>query len=81
MLPGGATFFNETNGYADAGEHLIQLAVELNDQGTYMPVWGTCLGMELLVYKLAKGKEHRIDCNAKNMALPIEFKKGIKIYK
>ncbi|KAH8283308.1 hypothetical protein KR054_000604 [Drosophila jambulina] len=74
LLPGGATWFNETNGYGDAGEHLIQLAVELNDQGTYMPVWGTCLGMELLVYKLAKGKEHRIDCSGKGIALPVEFK-------
>ncbi|KAH8256929.1 hypothetical protein KR038_000033 [Drosophila bunnanda] len=77
LLPGGATWFNETNGYGDAGEHLIQLAVELNDEGTYMPVWGTCLGMELLVYKMAKGKEHRIDCDGKGIALPVEFKEGM----
>ncbi|XP_017098550.2 gamma-glutamyl hydrolase A [Drosophila bipectinata] len=74
LLPGGATWFNQSNGYADAGEHLIQLAIELNDRGTFMPVWGTCLGMELLVYKLANGPEHRIDCKGKGIALPMEFK-------
>ncbi|EDV40026.1 uncharacterized protein Dana_GF24165 [Drosophila ananassae] len=74
LLPGGSTWFNQTNGYGDAGEHLIQLAVELNDRGTFMPVWGTCLGMELLVYKLANGPEHRIDCKGKGIALPMEFK-------
>ncbi|KAH8295751.1 hypothetical protein KR018_006802 [Drosophila ironensis] len=74
LLPGGSTWFNQSNGYADAGEHIIQLAVELNDRGTFMPVWGTCLGMELLVYKLAKGTEHRIDCKGQGIALPMEFK-------
>nr|XP_036670478.1 gamma-glutamyl hydrolase isoform X2 [Drosophila suzukii] len=74
LLPGGATWFNQSNGYADAGEHLIQLAIEQNDQGIFMPVWGTCLGMELLVYKLANGTEHRIDCQGKGIALPMEFK-------
>ncbi|XP_064542984.1 gamma-glutamyl hydrolase [Drosophila montana] len=74
LLPGGATFFNETNGYGDAGEHLIAIARELNDNGTYFPVWGTCLGMELLVLKMANGTETRSDCQAINMALPLEMK-------
>ncbi|XP_016991011.2 gamma-glutamyl hydrolase A [Drosophila rhopaloa] len=74
LLPGGATWFNQSNGYADAGEHLVQLAMELNDQGIFMPVWGTCLGMELMVYKLADGSEHRINCQGKGIALPMEFK-------
>ncbi|XP_001352540.4 gamma-glutamyl hydrolase [Drosophila pseudoobscura] len=78
LLPGGATWFNQSNGYADAGEHLIQLAVQLNDNGTFMPVWGTCLGMELLVYKLANGTDHRISCRASGMALPIVFKEDYK---
>ncbi|KAH8380530.1 hypothetical protein KR009_011208 [Drosophila setifemur] len=78
LLPGGATFFNQSNGYADAGEHLIQLAVELNEHGVFMPVWGTCLGMELLVYKLANGTDHRVDCNGHGIALPVEFKEDYK---
>ncbi|XP_017028527.1 gamma-glutamyl hydrolase-like [Drosophila kikkawai] len=78
LLPGGSNWFNQSHGYAEAGEHLIQLAVELNDKGTFMPLWGTCLGMELLVYKLAQNKDHRIDCNGKNITLPVEFKEGYR---
>ncbi|XP_041448670.1 gamma-glutamyl hydrolase [Drosophila obscura] len=78
LLPGGATWFNQSNGYGDAGEHLIQLAVQLNDNGTFMPVWGTCLGMELLVYKLSNGTEHRINCKGSGIALPMEFKEDYK---
>ncbi|EDW95465.1 gamma-glutamyl hydrolase A [Drosophila yakuba] len=78
LLPGGATWFNQSNGYADAGEHLIHLAIELNDQGVFMPVWGTCLGMELLVYKLANETEHRINCEGTGMAIPMEFKADYK---
>ncbi|SPP87021.1 gamma-glutamyl hydrolase [Drosophila guanche] len=78
LLPGGATWFNQTNGYADAGEHLLQLALQLNDNGTFMPVWGTCLGMELLAYKLANGTDHRINCRGTGMALPMELKEDYK---
>ncbi len=27
---------------------MIKLAIETNDKGVYFPVWGTCLGFELL---------------------------------
>ncbi|EDV95716.1 gamma-glutamyl hydrolase [Drosophila grimshawi] len=74
LLPGGGTWFNETNGYGDAGEHLIEIAKEVNDNGTFFPVWGTCLGMELLVLKMANGTETRSSCQARGMALPLEFK-------
>ncbi|KAH8302524.1 hypothetical protein KR044_007946, partial [Drosophila immigrans] len=74
LLPGGATFFNETNGYGDAGEHLIRIAKQINDNGTFFPVWGTCLGMELMVLKVANGSETRSNCNSSGQALPLEFK-------
>ncbi|KAH8365445.1 hypothetical protein KR093_000873 [Drosophila rubida] len=73
LLPGGATFFNETNGYGDAGEHLIRIAKQINDNGTFFPVWGTCLGMELMVLKVANGTETRSDCNSIGQNLPLEF--------
>ncbi|KAH8392038.1 hypothetical protein KR200_006745 [Drosophila serrata] len=78
LLPGGSNWFNQSNGYAEAGEHIMQLAVELNHKGRYMPVWGICLGMEFLIYMMANNKEHRVDCNAKNMILPIEFREDYK---
>ncbi|CAH2091183.1 unnamed protein product [Euphydryas editha] len=64
LLPGGATFFNQSNGYADAGQHIYEIAQKLNDVGDYFPIFGTCLGFELLIF-LASGRgkeENRIRC-------------------
>ncbi|CAG9793837.1 unnamed protein product [Diatraea saccharalis] len=66
LFPGGATWFNQSNGYADAGQHIYEIAQELNDAGDYFPVFGTCLGFELLVI-LASGRqepENRVTCRA-----------------
>lgn len=74
LLPGGATWFNQSNGYADAGRHIYDIAIEMNERGNYFPLWGTCLGFELLTYLSADGKEHRAYCSSSNQALPLVFK-------
>jgi gamma-glutamyl hydrolase len=74
LLPGGATWFNQSNGYADAGRHIYDIASEMNERGEYFPLWGTCLGFELLTYLSADGNEHRAHCSSTNQALPLEFK-------
>lgn len=74
LLPGGATWFNQSNGYADAGRHIYDIAIEMNERGEYFPLWGTCLGFELLTYLSSNGIEHRIDCSSSNQALPLVFK-------
>lgn len=74
--PGGATWFNESGGYAEAGEMLYEYAVEKNKEGIYYPIWGTCLGMELLIDIDAGQKEVRQKCMAKNISLPLEFQQG-----
>ncbi|XP_059054011.1 gamma-glutamyl hydrolase A-like [Achroia grisella] len=66
LFPGGATYFNQSNGYADAGQHIYEIAQEFNDADDYFPIFGTCLGFELLII-LASGrgeKENRITCNS-----------------
>lgn len=73
LFPGGAVWFNES-GYADAGRHIYDIAKEMNEKGNYFPLWGTCLGFELLTYLSADGVEHRADCSSNNQALPLEFK-------
>jgi gamma-glutamyl hydrolase len=32
-----------------AGAYLLKLAIEANDKGDYFPVWGVCLGYELIL--------------------------------
>ncbi|XP_037929652.1 gamma-glutamyl hydrolase A-like [Teleopsis dalmanni] len=76
LLPGGATYFNNSDGYYDAGQHIYNIAIEMNNNGTYMPIWGTCLGYELLVYLSANGTDPRTGCSSQSQALPLEFKDG-----
>lgn len=78
LMPGGATFFNQSHGYADAGQHIYNIAIEMNERGTYMPIWGTCLGYELLIYLTANGNDLRTDCSSSAQALPLEFETGYK---
>lgn len=50
----------------------------MNERGEYFPLWGTCLGFELLTYLSADGREHRADCKSSNQALPLVFKKDYR---
>lgn len=77
LFVGGAVLFNES-GYAKAGRYIYDIAKEMNDNGNYFPLWGTCLGFELLTYLSANGDEHRADCKSNNQALPLEFKEDFQ---
>lgn len=52
----------------------------MNNNGDYFPIWGTCLGFELLTYLAADCIDFRCDCSGKNVALPLIFKSGELIY-
>ncbi|XP_073965535.1 gamma-glutamyl hydrolase A-like isoform X2 [Choristoneura fumiferana] len=74
LIPGGATYFNQSDGFADAGQHIYEIAMEMNDAGEYFPIFGTCLGFELLII-LASGRgeeENRITCYSYDN-LPLDF--------
>lgn len=74
IFPGGGLWFNTTLGYAEAGKYIYDYAIELNQRGDYFPIWGTCLGFELLGYLSAKNIEIRADCKSQKVSLPLEFK-------
>lgn len=76
LWPGGSTYFNVSNGYAEAGAIIYKIATRLNKGGDYFPIWGTCLGFELLTYVAAGGTEHRTDCSSSKQSLPLEFLPG-----
>lgn len=77
-MPGGGTYFNHSDGYADAGRYIYDIAAESNEQGNFFPLWGTCLGFELLTYLSADGREHRAHCSSTNQPLPLVFKDDFK---
>lgn len=49
----------------------------MNKNGDYFPLFGICLGFELLTYVAANRVEHRTHCNSMNQRLPLEFTKGL----
>ena len=70
-------WFYDSN-YADTGEIIFDIASKLNDKGDFFPIWGTCLGFELLTYLSANRTEHRADCSSTNQALNLEFKEDFR---
>lgn len=76
LLPGGSSWFNRSEGYSDAGEHIYKIAKKINENGDYFPLWGTCLGFELLTYLSADREEHRADCRSERQPLSLDFKSG-----
>ncbi|XP_020816829.1 gamma-glutamyl hydrolase isoform X1 [Drosophila serrata] len=89
LLPGGAVFFEEaemksnpklTNDCVRSAEHIYQLAMERNklakkenDAGGYFPLWGTCLGFQLLLIHAAETPKIRTDCMHIQQAMPLRL--------
>lgn len=68
--------FNHTNGYTNASSHIYEIAKQMNDDGIYFPLFGTCLGFELLFYASNDNNECRIACSSYCQALSLKFTEG-----
>lgn len=55
---------------------MYDIALEVNKNGEYYPVFGICLGMELLAQVAIGGTEIRAHCSASNLPLPLDFSPG-----
>jgi gamma-glutamyl hydrolase len=63
---------SDISGYARAGKILYDLALEAFDtKGDYFPIWGTCLGFELLALLSVDGQPNLKSCNSWGHALPL----------
>jgi gamma-glutamyl hydrolase len=72
LFPGGGANLNDS-GYYDVAKVIYELAIKANDNGDYFPLWGTCLGFQLLCV-LTSGTHTvlgRVD--AENVSLPLDF--------
>ncbi|XP_032242686.1 gamma-glutamyl hydrolase [Nematostella vectensis] len=72
LFPGGGRDLLSSK-YAKAGKVLFDLAVKANDAGDVFPLWGTCLGFELLFVLASKGQHTPEKCKAENYAIPLRF--------
>ncbi|XP_059139703.1 gamma-glutamyl hydrolase A-like isoform X2 [Physella acuta] len=76
FFPGGGADID--NGpYAQSGRYFYDMAIEANDKGDYFPIWGTCLGLELLTV-LTANKNYLQHTDSENLTLPLIFQKDFK---
>lgn len=82
LFPGGAVNL-ETSQYSKIASLFYDLAIQVNDNGTHFPIWGTCLGFEELTVITSK-KKLLIATNTRNLSLPLKFTKdaaGSRMFK
>ncbi|KAM8710945.1 hypothetical protein ACLKA7_017560 [Drosophila subpalustris] len=85
LLPGGAVCLDEaealqfpklSNDCVQSARHIYELVMERNAAGVYMPMYGTCLGFQLILINAANEKAVRTKCvEPKFKALPLHLSK------
>ncbi|XP_067879122.1 gamma-glutamyl hydrolase [Heterodontus francisci] len=71
LFPGGSTNL-KTSAFAKAAMKFYELALKAFDAGDYFPIWGTCLGLQLLTVVTA-GKNLLTNTDTENIALPLNL--------
>ena len=62
---------NYHSGFERAGKKLFGMALKAKEDGDYWPIWGTCLGFELLAF-LAMNETHSLTrCSSMQQPLPL----------
>ncbi|XP_077057686.1 gamma-glutamyl hydrolase [Siphateles boraxobius] len=76
LFPGGGVSL-ESSGYSKTAAIFYRLALEANSNGDYFPVWGTCLGLEMLML-LTSGERLLSRTNTSGVALPLNFTDDVR---
>ncbi|KAM9857841.1 gamma-glutamyl hydrolase [Aulostomus maculatus] len=71
LLIGGAVDL-ETSDFAKVARTFYRLALMANDAGDFFPIWGTCMGMQLLTVLVA-GENLLSNTTAENIKLPLNL--------
>ncbi|KAL0979119.1 hypothetical protein UPYG_G00180980 [Umbra pygmaea] len=71
LLVGGSSDL-ETSNFARVAGMFYRFAIMANDAGDYFPIWGTCLGMQLLTVLVA-GQNLLTKTSAENISLPLNL--------
>eukprot|EP00826_Nyctotherus_ovalis_P065727 TRINITY_DN9668_c0_g6_i1.p1 TRINITY_DN9668_c0_g6~~TRINITY_DN9668_c0_g6_i1.p1 ORF type:complete len:331 (-),score=75.06 TRINITY_DN9668_c0_g6_i1:95-1087(-) len=76
LIPGGGASFGShrhPSPFARAAKLMLQLSMEEYDNGGYFPIWGTCLGFELLLHIVSERPILSTKCNCKHYSTFLEF--------
>ncbi|XP_054841164.1 gamma-glutamyl hydrolase [Eublepharis macularius] len=76
LYPGGGVNL-KTSEFSRVAKIFYKKALEANERGDYFPVWGTCLGHQLLSY-LTSGENLLTWTNTEDFAFPLNFIKDVK---
>lgn len=77
LLPGGGSYFSAHNGYGDAACTIYNIAKQMNDAGNYFPIFGICLGFEVLIYAMTGRSNNALcECSDPNNKIPLAFEPG-----
>ena len=59
--------------YEVIARKILQKVINLNDQGTYLPLWGTCMGFEQIANFTAKNGDPNEKMYLTHESLPLKF--------
>lgn len=77
LIPGGAVDF-ATSLIGRSAKIVYDLALQLNDKGDYYPIWGTCMGFQLLCY-VTQGDNLLKPTDSNNASWPLNFTSEAKL--
>ncbi|KAK0049244.1 gamma-glutamyl hydrolase A-like isoform X1 [Biomphalaria pfeifferi] len=72
FFPGGETDIDKGI-YATSGKYMYDLAIEANKNLDFFPLWGTCLGFQLMTALSSDGNDHLKRTDSNNLTLPLIF--------
>ncbi|XP_053104515.1 gamma-glutamyl hydrolase [Hemicordylus capensis] len=76
LYPGGGVSL-KTSEFSRVAKIFYNKAIEAYERGDYFPVWGTCLGHQLLSY-LTSGEDLLTWTNTDGFSFPLNFTEGAK---
>ncbi|XP_066952437.1 gamma-glutamyl hydrolase-like isoform X2 [Macrobrachium rosenbergii] len=76
LFPGGVVSITNSSAYGAAAEKLYEHVIKANMEGTYLPLWGTCLGFEIITYLGADYQNWLQRCHARNKVDQLTLQPG-----
>lgn len=72
LMPGGGNSITKSD-FARAADHLIESSIAANLNGTYFPIWGTCLSFQkLIAYFDGNSQNWMSYCDIENISLNLD---------
>ncbi|XP_050544522.1 gamma-glutamyl hydrolase B-like [Daktulosphaira vitifoliae] len=78
LIPGGSCSFDTNSGITQSVCMIYKIAKKINDMHDHFPIFGICLGFELLLLCSNHGKTPLVMCNCEGMNMPLELIPGME---